>query len=105
MQRVGWGNKWERRYNFTIFFHADRLAPRGSSEARLTAEIVHVDRVMVEIKEERRPTGEAFSNVDVSQMGMIEPQRELACISHFCVYFQFVKNQIFMVFHRRQYFL
>ena len=86
MQRVWWGNQWERRYNFTIFFHADRLAPRGSSEARLTAEIVHVDRVMVEIKEERRPTGEAFSNIDVSQLGMIEPQGELACISHFCVF-------------------
>jgi hypothetical protein len=71
MQRVWRSNKRDCRYNFTIFFHADGLAPRGSFEARLTAEIVHVDRVMVEIKEERSPAGHASSNVDVSQMGMI----------------------------------
>jgi hypothetical protein len=87
MQWVGRGNKRECRYNFTIFFHADGLAPRGSFEARLTAEIVHVDRVMVEIKEERSPTCQASSNVDVSQMGMIEPQGELVRVRHVFVFY------------------
>jgi hypothetical protein len=87
MQRVWRSNKRECRYNFTIFFHADGLAPRGSFQARLTAEIVHVDRVMVKIKEERSPTGQASSNVDVSHMGMIEPQGELMCIRHVFVFY------------------
>jgi hypothetical protein len=99
----------ERGYNFTVwFFHADRLAPSGSSEPSLAAEVVNVNRFVVNIVEERSLLVATLPRVNVSQPNIVVPQGQLVCFSHDFVLFlvQFpVKTRYLWHFPNDIYFL